>query len=303
MTPLKLDTQSRVEAIEFSLSVFEHERFQLGLLAIAHIHKTFHRTPKGMFVVGLPGTGKTRLAKYYQERFNTRDRSMRDYCPVLVVDVFASNSIDQFYQSVLTALGDPEPAKGRVGAKFHRIQQLVKKLEVELIIFDEIHNLLPENVGASSRKIANTIKTLMNQLKVPMVLVGEPEAEMLRQDHQAIAGRFPSTFKLTPLSCRGEAEIEHFKVYMRGLAEMMRVDTIPLDTLDMVHRIYLATGGKAREISELLTKAIELCDSNKVGMNDLVLSYSLVSHSPLGFKGNPFSLSTAKLKSAMEVNL
>ena len=303
MSLLELNTKSSIAAIDFSLKVFEHERFQHGLIAINQIHKTVHRTPKGMFVVGLPGTGKSRLIKYYQDKFNTRDRSMRDYCPVLIVDVFASNSVDQFYQSILTALGDPEPAKGRVGSKLHRIQKFVEKLEVELIIFDEIHNLLPENVGASSRKVANTIKTLMNQLKVPMVLVGEPEAEMLRQDHQAIAGRFPSTFKLIPLSCRGESEIEYFKGYMGGLADMMQVDAVPLDTLDMVHRVYLATGGKAREISELLTKAIELCDNDKVSMTDIARSYSLVSHSPLGFVGNPFTLRTPKLKQAMAVYL
>lgn len=296
---LILNTQCRAEAIEFSNAVLEHIRFQEGLIAINQVHKTYHRTPKGMFVVGLPGTGKSRLIQHYQEKFNIRDRSMRDYCPVLIVDVFASNSVDQFYQSILTALGDPEPSKGRIGAKLHRIQKLVEKLEVELIIFDEIHNLLPENVGASSRKIANTIKTLMNQLKVPMILVGEPEAVTLRIDHKSIAGRFPSTHEVKPLSCKGEREIEYFKSYMRGLSSLISLDTVPLDTTEMVFRFMLATRGLPREISEILTKAIELCDSDKVCMIDLVRSHSLLTNN---VSVNPFSLNSVKLKKAMEMN-
>ncbi|WP_415912185.1 TniB family NTP-binding protein [Neptuniibacter sp. QD37_11] len=300
MSNLILTTDSRPEASEFCNAILPHSRFEEGLMAINQVHKTLNRTCKGLLIVGPSGTGKTKLIETYADKQNGPSLGPRDAKKVVIIDVFASSSVDLLYQSILDALGDPEPAKGRTGAKFHRIQVLMKKLGVELLIFDEIHNLLPVNAGASTVKIANTIKTLMNVLKVPMILAGENDSIYLRSDHAAIAGRFPSTFKLGTLSCKPK-EIERFREYMVGLHSLITVPCINLHTDEMLYRFYLATAGKSREIGELITKAIEFTPPGKaIELVHFRKSFKMVDCTPLGeLDYNPFGITASRLESEM----
>lgn len=286
---ISLRTEQKPETISFNKAVVTHPRLSAGLKAINQIHCSHSSKPKGLIVLGETGTGKTTLTREYVRKFECGFDTIRDKRPVLLVETPPSNSVDTFYAAILEKLGDLGYDKGRAVAKRKRIVRLVKELGVEILIFDEIQNLLPENAQASTRKISNTIKSLMNTLKIPVVLVGLPSSIELLHSQPELQGRFSRPFLISALKYQTSKQKQYFCNYLKALQGRLGVETDDLYSDDMAKRFYVASGGYVREISNILDTTLECSNlSKKLSADDYAKGFAMSCSNGLADSMNPF---------------
>ena len=287
-----LTFQASEEAISFSDCLIEHQEFTKCLKKMKSVHRTYFTSPRGLMILGEPGVGKSKLSLVYKKMHS---RPSTDECnrnTVLIVEMPPSCSIDWFYTKILSALGDPSPESGRIPAKELRVIQLFIAQEVELLIIDEIHNLLPDNLqGPQTRKMANIIKTLMNTTKIPIILLGEERAKSLIIIERAFESRFKQVVYLKNMGYFEDAERQYFKDFLRLLSSQITVPCIDLDSDKFATRMYVASAGNVREIKHMVTEAIEslIGNNRKITLSTFAFVFEQASSNPMKVKFNPFS--------------
>ena len=159
-------------------------------------------------------------------------------------------------------------------------------------MFDELQNLLPQNAQASTRKISNTIKSLINTLNIPIVLAGLPSAEVLLESQPEIQGRFSRPYRLTPMMYGSDGDKEYFHTYLEELQDLMpeTIKTVDLFAPEMAKRFYVASGGYAREIANIIDTTFEISDlSKKLDLGHYARGFAISCSNGLAEECNPFT--------------
>lgn len=285
-----LTTELKPETIAFNKAIIEHPRFKAGIAMINQVHRFHNSKPKGLMVLGPTGTGKTTILEEYRRRYQVAPQEDREIKPIILVDTPASNSVDVFYSAILEQLGAPDFERGRAPLKRKKIIRLTKELQVQLIIFDEIQNLLPVNAQASTRKVSNTLKALMNTLKIPMVLAGLPSAENLLLTQPELGGRFLRPYRLIPMMYHNDEHRTYFQSYLRSLQAILPVETVDIFEPEIAARFFLATKGHARDISYTIDMTLENSDLSKpLQASNYAIGFGLACSNGLAEEFNPFT--------------
>ena len=291
-------SEACIEAINFSGSLIEHREFRKCLYKLQTVHRTYSTSPRGLMILGEPGVGKSELSQVYKKRHSKPSTDERNINTVLIVEMPPSCSIDWFYTKILTALGDPSANSGRIPAKELKVIQLFIAQEVEMLIIDEIHNLLPDNLtGGQARKMANIIKTLMNVTKVPIILLGEERAKGLIQIERAFESRFKKVVYLKNMGYSGVEERQYFKGFLASVSLKLEVPCVTLDNDDFAIRMYAASAGNVREIMHMVTEAISsrMKGEASITLETFAFVFEEISSNPLRLKYNPFVVKVQNL--------
>jgi predicted AAA+ superfamily ATPase len=89
--------------------------------------------------------------------------------------------LDQFWTSY-------RPSDTTMKLRHHMYAQM-REAEVDMLIIDEIHNIL-ETTTVKQRQIMNAIKTLGNELKIPIIAVGINTAATILSNDPQLASRY-----------------------------------------------------------------------------------------------------------------
>ncbi|TBY65737.1 hypothetical protein E0H39_06985 [Rhizobium leguminosarum bv. viciae] len=91
---------------------------------------------------------------------------------VLFIEIPADTRVKALLSALLKKLDDPFPTKGNVTEMLHRVQILLKKHNVELIIFDEVgHLTIPKTDDDEAAKIHNHLTSFL-RMGYPVLFVG-----------------------------------------------------------------------------------------------------------------------------------
>ena len=291
----------RPETEAFLRKTILHPMFQDALKICERVHRTYGYQPMGAMILGNSGLGKTTIVKHYANKFTRGSSEDTLKQTILMCNIPAVATTKGLAAELLAKLGDPAPDKGTEQALYRRITKLAKARGVEMIILDEIHHLLPENSMKQTRTVANSIKNLMSNLEIPILLVGLETASVIGIEHEEFQRRFASIFTLKAFNIRTEQTAAYFKQYITQVETALKdvgVASIPLTSTDMLLRIFLASRGKPALVSALVEEALEnRIEDSGLDMGSFAEAFDNRIYSvSIGFRDNPFRLTPSELK-------
>jgi hypothetical protein len=206
-----------------------------------------HRMPN-ILLVGDSNNGKTALLNKFlkaNESF-VEEETGKLVVPVLLVQAPPEPDERRFYNTILESLFAPYNSSEKIEMKQQRVIHLLKKIDLRLLIIDEIHHVLAGNLS-KQRSFLNVLKFLSNELRISMVCSGTKEAFNAIQTDPQLANRFePKVLK----KWRNDEE------YLRLLASFERL--LPLKENSMLiepsvsTKILAMSEGLIGEISRVL---------------------------------------------------
>jgi hypothetical protein len=303
------------ETEEFAIRASLHPNFEAGMDAILNVMKYRGIKPYGVMILGDPGCGKSFLLETVQRKHPELFTRRKTEIPMICIDSPPDIAAGAFYSDLLEALGDKCPDEGTPKALRRRLKKLVKNLNTRVIGIDEAHDFLPSSGLTPTSKAVKTIKWLMNNTKVPLVLAGKPNTKDLLDIDDQLESRFVQVIKLENFSCINEERSLDsadffdglFSVFPRKVIGMSFLDEIEgsepddpeyqlNDNFDNLLRFILATSGNPRLINMLLMDVIESTKKeDTLNISDFAPSWDKVLKSKLKMNINPFTSQLAEV--------
>jgi len=260
MTTSSTDLYGEIGKVEQQRLLFPD--FDMAYRRISRIHSRSlsGNQPHHLMILGPSGAGKSSVLEEYVRYFPVTEEPEQRRIPVLRVEIKSSPTVRSLAEDILKAMGVPMAYKGTVNEKTDRVISSLQKLKVELLMLDEVQHLL----GANKRSFGSNdetewLKTLLNQINIPVVLAGLPYGRALLSTNEQLRRRLEGVRNLNPFSVEGEDSAADFAGVISWFdREIHSGHPIGLHEGDMLYRLYYATDGLIGYLSKLLIGAMEI---------------------------------------------
>lgn len=154
------------------------------------LHPKTHRMPN-LSITAETNNGKSMLLNNFYERHPPIQDPTTEYTilPVLLVQIPPEPDEGRLYSAMLERLMIEGPPKEPAASKLKRLKETFTKLRTQMLMFDEFNNFLAGS-HIKQRKALNGIKYLGNELRIPIVAAGTPEARRALASDPQLANRF-----------------------------------------------------------------------------------------------------------------
>lgn len=248
---LLLTEKERIEKIRSSRWIgYTNAKKILDKLDDLLTHPKTHRMPN-MLIVGETNNGKTMIVNRFRSQHLAYDNANGDgiTLPVLLIQAPPTPDEGRFYNIILDKLFASYKVNDRVDKKCQQVISLLSRLNVKMLVIDEIHHVLAGNLN-KQRHFLNTIKYLGNELQVPIIGVGIKEAFNAIQTDPQLANRFEPV--LLP---RWELNNEFLKLLASFEKMLPLKEASNLAKTDLAVELFNMSEGIIGELNTVLTKA------------------------------------------------
>ncbi len=156
------------------------------------------------------GMGKTMLMERFRRAhpatYNREQRRL--ISPVLALQMASHATERRFYGHLLQAIGVPFVPRATVLELEVQIMRNLKRMEVKLLMLDEVHNLLAGS-AKEQRILLNTLRFISNELQISLVCLGIADARDAIGGDVQLMRRFE---ELTLPRWQGDEEFEQLVV-------------------------------------------------------------------------------------------
>ncbi|WP_179223957.1 TniB family NTP-binding protein [Paenibacillus tyrfis] len=217
-------------------------------------------SPIHLYIEGKPGAGKSMAAKKYVKRnkgyTNTDDDGTEiDIKPVIYMTLPVPFTYKGFYNNILKAMNLPA-RKADVDAIKNQAFEMLKELEVEMLIIDELDYLLASTF-VQQRAVMENIKDIANSADVCLVCVGTLAIEKLRTLNTQHIRRYPRTVLSHFETCD-----KSFREFIKSIEDQL---ALPQELLDwskpgsvFPELLHSLTGGLVGWIKPILREAFDI---------------------------------------------
>ena len=204
-----------------------------------------------LLLIGPTNNGKSMIIEKFRRahQLEPAEHVTHETIPLLTMQMPSDPSIARFYTMLLTALHTPLRPRARVAELESLALQILRVTAVRMLVIDELHNMLAGS-GAMQREFLNLLRFLGNELRIPIVGVGTPDAyRAIRSDDQ-LENRFEPF--LLPVWREGK----EFTALLASFAVSFPLRRpSDLQSTELAQSILARTEGTIGEISTLLTHA------------------------------------------------
>ena len=142
-----------------------------------------------ILIIGPTNNGKSMIIEKFQRQHLPVSSADQEHIPVLCVQMPSEPSIFRFYTALLAALGSPLRPRLPVAVIEQQSLALMRKVNVKILVIDELHNVLAGNAG-TRREFLNLLRFLGNELRIPLIGVGTHEAYLAIRSDDQLENRF-----------------------------------------------------------------------------------------------------------------
>lgn len=224
----------------------------LGRLSWLYNHPKVPRPPCSL-IYSDTNNGKTALAyKFMRDHSPLEDSPDFGKRPVVYVHAPPFADLSGFYDSILRALNAPYRSTARSQAKWDQLLQLLGAVGTRVLILDEVNNFLIGKVDQRSM-VLNSLKSLSNELKIPVVAMGTQDAVRVFQTDQQLGNRFE------PIGIPRWAVSREYALFVARYVESMDLKQVSdFRSKELVGRIHAMSEGLTGETCKLLAFAAEM---------------------------------------------
>lgn len=286
--------------------VIEHPR-------VREAHDTFDRMrayaaeksgrgTTGFLMVAPTQTGKSTIIRSYTNRLNTDEALEKGRIPAMVVTLQANQTRKGLAQDILKGFEkfgfETGWKSGTEATLLDRVQIYLHKKHTELLFLDEVHHLVHSDNKNVAASVAETIKWLLIEAVVPVVMSGIEEAWKPIRANPQLAMRCEQPLEMKKLDVTEEADRRLFAGFLaRYLVEFENRRVAPNATRllhlpgipDMIHEVSEGVLGRACNlIKEALFLAV-VDGRDDIDVDDLAIATQRKFVSMGIIKHNPFS--------------
>lgn len=263
-SPDWIDDESRIEntVMTFRANLVRHLGFEKALKEISRCHRMgLYRLdePNCLLITGESGCGKSTLRREYIKQFPRVEMEDRTVIPVLHLELPSQPTIKNVAERMLLQLEDPFAEKGSAEGKTARIVTLLKECGVELVILDEFQHFVDRASEKVEYKVADWLKSVINESKVPFVLMGLPRCQRILVLNEQLRRRFLPRVELHRFRIDRNKEFQQFAGVLKGLEKTLLLEAPSvLINKDVIPRIYYATHGVIDHTMKLVSESLNI---------------------------------------------
>lgn len=271
-----------------------YPRFQAILDKIEHCHKSsrYSAEPECLFVSGPTGAGKSTIRDLYCKRHPRVETSERTMVPVLWANIPAPTTVKSVVTFLLEKLGDPAAPRGSTTNQTLRLAALMKAVGVELVILDELQHFIDRESQRVLKTVSDWLKTLLNETRVPMVLLGLREAKGVFDVNEQLSRRFANRQELSPFGFNSDEEIKEFRKFLHAVDTLLPLETASgLANLQVARQLHYASDGVVHYVMKLIRSGTEMAlRQGKPTLDQSILAEAFQSYvwHVKPHKSNPF---------------
>jgi type II secretory pathway predicted ATPase ExeA len=261
---------------------------------------------RSMALVGPSGVGKSHCIKKYKNSNPDYVDDNQKVIPVLIASLAQKSTTKELMIKLLSSLTGCGNITGTESHIRARLISRLKASRTEIVFIDEAQHLVRETSDIAAQHAADAIKSLMDEVRLPIVLVGieslksliygkakfEAEKQMIR--------RYRKLHVLIPY----ESKSEQWEKIMTNYQRKLNVDAdADLISDNMLERMHVATDGLFGNIKPLFFEALRLAGAdNKITQDILAKAYEVFQpKNPLAI--NPFLATKSELEVTITLKL
>lgn len=177
--------------------------------------------PKSLFIGGDSGMGKSTLIEAFAAKYPRVQCDVVDQIPVLVASIPSAATTKSTASSLLKALGDPKAFDGELARLTDRLLKFLKDCEVKMIVLDEFQHVIDRESSKVRAGTADWLKTVVNESKVPLALVGLPYSEVILEENIQLDRRFHRRIVLPRFTYNSTQGRASFRTLLKVLDDHM----------------------------------------------------------------------------------
>jgi len=223
----------------------------LGRLAWLYDHPKVTRPPCSL-IYSDTNNGKTALAHKFARDYSPLEDSP-DYGkrPVVYVHAPPFADLNGFYDAILRSLNAPYRSTARAQAKWDQLLQLLTAVGTRVLILDEVNNFLIGKVDQRGM-VLNSLKSLSNELRIPVVAMGTQDAVRVFQTDQQLGNRFE------PIGIPRWGVSREYALFVARYVQSLELkQESDFRSKELVGRIHAMSEGLTGETCKLLALAAE----------------------------------------------
>ena len=224
------------------------------------------RVHQNLIIVGEAGTGKTTICKAIVNKNPRFVQPERDVIPALHISSPAVGTISSVCEEILGKMGDPYAHAGTVSTRTARIIKLISALSVELLLIDEGQHIQDRGGSTTQYMVGDWIKSLMDQIRIPTVILGLPRVLNLLQMNEQLRRRFTRLRRLEMGQDNTTSIENECLALFLGLADPLpfKFKQGEAGWADFSKRIYFACDGRVAYIKKLLAGVIRIATDRSI---------------------------------------
>jgi type II secretory pathway predicted ATPase ExeA len=262
--PDEFDDEDRIEntVMAFRANLVRHMGFEKALKEMARCHRMGRYRldePNCLLITGESGCGKSTLRRTYVNQYPRLEVEDRTLIPVLHLELPSQPTVKNVAERLLIQLGDPFAEKGSAEGKTARIVTLMKECGVELVVLDEFQHFVDRSSEKVEYKVADWLKSVINDSKVPFVLMGLPRCHRILEVNEQLRRRFLPRVSLHRFRIDIQEERRQFFTVLKNLEKSLPLQSpSALCEKTVVPRIYYATHGVIDHTMKLISESLNI---------------------------------------------
>lgn len=239
--------------------------------------------PGGLRIIGAPGAGKTLIRDLMIANYpRSVGPDKQPIVPILSIEMMPAPTVSQIALRMLKTLGDQFDNHRNSNERTLILKEFIRRAGVLIIFIDEFQHTVEGGRNKSANTIADWLKSLYDEVKIPIVFFGTPVSTKLFQISEQLASRIPGEYELRAL--RFDAE---FISILASFNQNMPIQIHAEDFKKLAKAICKSTVGSLRLLKKLLKEAV-IVASNREATSLIGADFKLAYDRIICHGQNPF---------------